>query len=286
MTQPKAYPVLRWVARAPLPLLRGVGWAIGQVLAVAAWPRRRVVMDNLRRCFPEQSEAWRRRIMRGVFVHFAQSWLDRIWLWHGDEAVLRQRLQVSGEVAALQAAQAQVLFAPHFMGLDAGWTALTLTLPRPLVTLYARHPSPSQDRWIAQGRSRFAPDALLPRVGSVKAAVKAMRRQGAALYLLPDMDLGAQNAVFVPFMGQTAATVTALPRFAALGQAPVYPIQTLMTPRGYAVHVGTPWSDYPTGDDSADAATMNAKLEVWVREYPDQYYWVHRRFKTRAPVSD
>ena len=271
---------LRTLARAPLPLLRALGWGVGRLLYGLAWPRRRVVFDNLQRCFPEQPQACRRRVAKQVFVHFAQSWLDRLWLWHADEAVLRQRLQLTGDVTALQSAQAQVLFAPHFMGLDAGWTVLTLKLARPMVTLYARHPSPTQDRWIAQGRSRFAPQGLLPRVGSVKAAVKAMR-QGAALYLLPDMDLGAHNAVFVPFMGNTAATVTALPRFAALGHAPVLAVRTLMTPTGYETQVGASWPDYPTGDDLADATYMNAFLEAWVREHPEQYYWVHRRFKTQ-----
>ncbi len=277
--------LLAWVARAPLPLLRATGGVLGCLLSVLAWPRRRVVLDNLVRCFPEQSQAWRRKVMRQVFVHFAQSWLDRIWLWHGDEALLRRRLALTGEYFALREAVPQVLFAPHFMGMDAGWTALTLSLSRPLVTLYARHPSPSQDRWIAQGRSRFAPNGLLPRVGSGKAAVKALR-QGAALYLLPDMDLGAQNAVFVPFMGQTAATVTALPRFAALGQAQVRAIKTLMTPQGYVVEVGEAWPDYPTGDDVADATAMNRALEIWVREHPAQYYWVHRRFKTAVPLQN
>lgn len=272
----------RVLASWPLPVLRALGRAVGVLLWALAWPRRRVVDENLARCFPEQTAAWRRRIGRRVFVHFAQSWLDRLWLWHADEAVLRQRLRIDGAVAALQQAQPQVLFAPHFMGLDAGWTALTLHVQRPMVTLYARHASARQDQWIAQGRARFAPDALLPRVGSAKAAVSAVRH-GAALYLLPDMDLGAKDAVFVPFMGVTAATVTALPRFAALGRARVLPIKTIMTPQGYTTTVGEAWPAYPSGDDLADVTTMNQFLEAWVREHPAQYYWVHRRFKTTAP---
>lgn len=267
----------------PLPALRALGHAVGVCLWALAWPRRRVVMQNLARCFPEQSAAWRRRVARGVFVHFAQSWLDRLWLWHADEAVLRQRLRVDGAVSSLREAQPQVLFAPHFMGLDAGWTALTMHIQRPMVTLYARHASPRQDRWIAQGRARFAPEGLLPRVGSAKAAVSAVR-QGAALYLLPDMDLGAKDAVFVPFMGVTAATVTALPRFAALGRAHVVPIKTIMTPEGYTTTVGQAWPNYPSGDDLADVTAMNEFLEAWVRAHPAQYYWVHRRFKTQAPT--
>lgn len=274
--------VLRLIARWPLPVLRATGVALGWMLYFLAAARRAVVNDNLKRCFPEQSSVWRRTTTQQVFVCFAQSWVDRIWLWHADAAVLRQRLQLQGEVDALNGADPLILFAPHFMGMDAGWTALTQQLARPLVTLYARHPSPAQNRWIMRGRSRFAPAGLLPRVGSAKAVLRALR-SGAALYLLPDMDLGAKDAVFVPFMGVPAATVTALPRFAALGNAKVYPVKTLMAANGYVTTIGQAWLGYPSGDDRLDAQAMNAFLEPWVRAHPHQYYWVHRRFKTPEP---
>ncbi|MEY2993631.1 MAG: lipid biosynthesis lauroyl acyltransferase [Pseudomonadota bacterium] len=270
--------VLRQLARLPLGCFRAAGWGLGVALGVLAWPRRRVVVRNLRHCFPDRSPEWHRRVTRLVFVRFAQSWCDRIWLWHGDEALLRQRLQC--HVVGEPWDRAVVLFAPHVMGLDAGWTALTLVQTQPMVTLFARTSSPRQDRWIASGRSRFAPHGLLPRVGSAKAVVRQLR-DGASVYLLPDMDLGAKDAVFVPFMGRTAATVTALPRFASLGRAPVRPVFTLMTKSGYTTQVGEVWANYPSGDDAADAARMNAQLEQWVLQHPEQYYWVHRRFKTR-----
>jgi Kdo2-lipid IVA lauroyltransferase/acyltransferase len=280
-SQPHSRPVLAALARLPLAWWRASGWLVGRVLAVAAVPRRRVVDRNLALCFPERSAAWRRRVARGVFVRFAQSWLDRIWLWHGEPDMLRQRLQLEGDVSALsQPFEAQVLFAPHFMGLDAGWTALSLLTSQPLVTLYARGASPWQDRWIAQGRSRFAPAGLLPRVGSAKAVIKALRDQ-SALYLLPDMDLGERDAVFVPFMGVSAATVTALPRFAHLGRCGVRAVRTHMTPTGYRTCVSPTWAGFPSGDDTHDVATMNQQLAAWVRERPEEYYWVHRRFKTR-----
>ncbi len=269
---------LRQVARLPLAWFRGAGWLLGVVLSVLAWPRRRVVVRNLKHCFPERAPGWHRRTTRLVFVHFAQSWFDRIWLWHGDEGILAKRLQCRISGAAWDSAC--VLFAPHCMGLDAGWTALTLTQKQPMVTLFANTSSPQQDRWIASGRSRFAPQGLLPRVGSAKTVVRRLR-EGSSLYLLPDMDLGAKDAVFVPFMGRSAATVTALPRFASLGQVGVRSVYTLMTASGYTTEVGEVWPNYPSGDDLSDAARMNAHLDQWVEQHPDQYYWVHRRFKTR-----
>ena len=108
-------------------------------------------------------------------------------------------------------------------------------------------------------------------------------KSGRYLYLLPDMDLGAQDSVFVPFFGVPCATVTALPRLARMGRARVVSCITRMTPQGYETRVSAPWPDYPSGDDAADAARMNRVLEAEIRTMPEQYYWVHRRFKTRPP---
>jgi len=108
-------------------------------------------------------------------------------------------------------------------------------------------------------------------------------RRDAALYVLPDMDLGSRDAVFVPFFGVEAATVTTLPRLADIGQCAVAPVTTRLTSTGYEVTVHAPWSNYPSGDSEADVAAMNARLEAFIATMPDQYYWVHKRFKTRPP---
>ena len=93
-----------------------------------------------------------------------------------------------------------MLFAPHFVGLDAGWTALTLSVPRLFATIYARQKRSSLDAWVANGRSRFGAPTLLNKQDAGRPTARTMRA-GAALYVLPDMDLGARDAVFVPFFG-------------------------------------------------------------------------------------
>jgi KDO2-lipid IV(A) lauroyltransferase len=87
--------------------------------------------------------------------------------------------------------------------------------------------------------------------------------------------------VFVPFYGVEAATVPSLSRFARMGGARVLPIVTHLTPDGYEVVVLPPWQGFPTEDVMADTARMNRELERWINAVPDQYYWVHKRFKTR-----
>jgi KDO2-lipid IV(A) lauroyltransferase len=110
--------------------VRALGWGLGWLLYGLAVPRRRVVQINLALCFPGWTAARRQALVPKVFIHFAQAWLDRSWLWHGRPEVTRQRLGLTGALAELQGSAPTVIFAPHFVGLDAGWTALTQQLPR------------------------------------------------------------------------------------------------------------------------------------------------------------
>ncbi|MFI0546588.1 MAG: lysophospholipid acyltransferase family protein, partial [Brachymonas sp.] len=112
---------MRGLAHLPLSLVRALGWGFGRLLYILAVPRRRVVLRNLAACFPDKTAPEQRRLAKQVFVYFAQSWLDRSWLWHGSEAVLQKRLRWVGDTAPLQSDRPTVIFAPHFMGLDAGF---------------------------------------------------------------------------------------------------------------------------------------------------------------------
>ncbi|TSE34309.1 LpxL/LpxP family acyltransferase [Tepidimonas charontis] len=273
---------LRALARLPLPWLRAAGTALGAVLYVVAARRRAVVRRNLALCFADATPAQRRRWAWETFRHFGQAFVDRIWLWHGSAAQVAQRVRLEGDWPALAQSGPQLLFVPHFVGLDAAWTRLTQAIVRPWAGMYAPQNSPLLDAWVRAGRARFGAPQLVSRREGVRGLARALRA-GAAVYLLPDMDLGAAPSVFVPFFGIPAATVTALPRLAALGPAPVRPVVARLDRHGYRVWVGPVWPDYPSGDDVADAQRMNAELQRWIAETPGQYHWLHRRFKTRPP---
>jgi KDO2-lipid IV(A) lauroyltransferase len=203
-------------------------------------------------------------------------------LWHAPEAVLRCRLHLSDPDGVLAQATPTVLFAPHFVGLDAGWTRLALEPRLRLQTIYTQQSNPDVDSWVRAGRARLGQVTLYQRVDGVKRLIKSMR-DGVWLYLLPDMNFGAEESIFVPFYGVPAATVPSLPRFATLAQARVVPIVTAMTPQGYEVRVLPAWRDYPTDDVHADTALMNRRLQDWIDAWPEQYFWVHQRFKSRPP---
>lgn len=268
------------LAVLPLSWVRCIGWLLGQALYALAVKRRRIARINWALCFPQDSEAERKRAVRRHFVYFAQAWLDRSWLWHAPLATVRKRLRLTGDLSALEGNEPTVLFAPHFVGMDAGWTALTAHLERRFCGLYAEQANAGLDRWMAAGRERFGQPHVVAKRQGIKPLVSAMR-QGLPLYLLPDMDHGMRDAAFVPFFGVQTATLMSLSRLARLGRARVVPVVSRLTREGYDVTVMAPWPDFPTADAQADTAEMNRHLEGYIRHVPEQYYWVHKRFKTR-----
>jgi len=275
---------MKALAFLPLPLIRGLGTALGWALYGLIGARRRVVHANFSVCFPTLSAGARRKLAMQTFVHFSQAWLDRAWLWHAPQAWVRQRVRLTGAVEELAGNQPTVIFLPHFVGLDAAWAATALATPRPSTTIYTDQSNKRVDQWILQGRQRFGHLRLFGRIEGVKPIVAALR-EGQPLYLLPDMDFGPDESVFVPFYGMSTATVPSLSRFARLGRAKVVPLLPRLSASGYEVQVLPAWTDFPSGDPVADTALMNARLQDYIATMPAQYYWVHKRFKSR-PVGD
>jgi Kdo2-lipid IVA lauroyltransferase/acyltransferase len=274
---------MRMIAPLPLSWVRAMGVVLGLLLYWVVWPRRKVVDTNLRLCFPQWSGARRRKVARATFIHVAQSFLDRAWLWHADPEVVRRRVVLTGSVRELGGSAPTIVFAPHFVGLDAGVTGLSQQLPRRMIGIYTKQSNPVVDAWVLKGRHRFG---IRPRPMSrsegVREIISAVR-DGDIMYLLPDMNFGPEESIFVPFYGVPAATVPSLSRFARLGRAKVVPVVTRMRRGGYEVRVHDAWVGFPTNDAEADTALMNRRLQEYVDEIPSQYYWVHKRFKTRPP---
>ena len=271
---------MRVLALLPLRVLRGLGWAIGRILFVLAAPRRRVALRNLSLCYPDVPEKQRRVWAQETFVVFCQSWLDRSWLWFAPREVVLERVKLTGALDELEGDTPTIIFAPHFYGMDAGGSALTLHTSRAFTSIFSTHPDPAVDAWFREGRQRFGDVRMLNRNDGVKPIISNLRK-GGLLYLLPDMDFGRNDSLFVPFYGVQAATVPSLSRFARLGRAKVIAMVTRLTPTGYCAEITSSWAGYPTDDVQADTALMNAHLQSYIDESPGRYYWVHKRFKTR-----
>ena len=284
----------------PLPILRLLGSFLGTLLWTFAAKRRHIARTNLRLCFPYLDIQKRESMARQNFILVVQSLLDRSWIWQASESTVRSRFKLIGDTQSIELIKAQlkekqkaqnpetqepwVIFAPHFVGLDAGWSALALESSKELLTIFTQQSSKEIDHWVFKGRERFGRVHLFRKVQGVSQIVRHLSK-GAALYLLPDMDFGEKDTLFIPFFGNQAATVTSLSRFAKVSCAKVVSITSKLTPLGYEIQVSPVWIDFPTSDLRADTKRMNQELESLINQMPEQYYWVHRRFKTR-PVGE
>ncbi len=263
----------------PLALVAAIGNALGTLLYWLVPERRRVTRINLAKCFPQMEAAEREKLARASFRAFARSFIERGILWWAPTRRVARLVRVDG-VEHLKALghNRVVLFGPHFVGLDA---VVRLNIDFPMVSTYSRQKDAFLDAVIYRGRTRFGGN-VFPRQAGLRPALRAIK-SGAMYYYLPDMDLRPKRQLFVPFFGVPAATVTGLSYIARLTGAAVVPCVTRMLPggRGYVVRLYPAWNDFPSGDDAADARRMVAFIEERVREMPEQYLWMHKRFKSR-----
>ncbi len=273
--------LMRAVARLPYPVVRRLGEWAGALAWVLAVPRRRVARTNLRLCFPDWAEARCRAVARDHFRYFMRSFFERFIFWYGSPERIRRLCRLEG-VEHFEAVRGRpvIVLGPHFVGLDAGGIRLSLDVR--CASMYAAQKSRLFTEVMTRQRMRFNRGLLILRTEGLRPAVRALR-DGIPFYFLPDMDLGARDAVFVPFFGVPAATVTSVARLARITGAAVVPLVTTMTDTGYVARFHPAWEDFPGDDVVAATRRMNAFIEARVLEAPAQYLWSHKRFKTRPP---
>lgn len=270
--------LLHWL---PLPILGRIGKAVGSVLFMVLRKRRHITLTNLRLAMPELSEQQRVALARQHFQAYSRSIWERAILWWAPEARLRRLIKVEPRVPLEQIeAGPTILLCPHFVCLDVAGVAVMLETS--LCSIYVQQKNKAFDDVLRAGRSRFRPVKLFSRKEGVKPIIRAMRDH-LPYFMLPDMDFGEKDSAFVDFFGTPAATLTAPGRIAASTGAAVIPVVATFLPNyeGWKVTFYPAWENYP-GDDMVTAARrMNAFIEERVREAPAEYFWTHKRYKTR-----
>lgn len=264
----------------PTPALGRLGEWLGLLLHAFAVSRRRIGATNLRLCFPELTERERRQLLKAHFRALGRASLLEAVAWWGSREELERLVRLEGlEHFQALVGRPLILLAPHFLGLNIGGVRLTL-LPHRFASMYSRIRNPLLDRLMRHARSRFGQSLLISRHEGIKPALRAIRA-GLPFYYLPDQDFGLRDAIFAPFFGVPTATVTALPRLARITGARVVPCIVRQEDTGYVVRFLPAWEDFPGEDVESDTRRMNAFIEEQVRQMPEQYFWLHRRFKTR-----
>lgn len=259
--------------RTNIVLGRGLGW----LLYYAAASRKHITETNIRLCFPELNYAERETMVRGVIQSCAIGFLESaIALWG---PVRHIRHSING-LEHLQAAQAQgqgvLLVACHMTTLDIGGRLLAQY--KKFNSLYRQDPNPLLAYMIVKGRERSIDESIIS-VETRKLVRKL--RAGNIVWYAPDQDHGIKHSIFAPFFGISAATVPGPARFAKLGNAQIIFFAQYRNEDGsYTLELSPPMENI-SDDDFVNCTRVNQMLEQIIRKQPDQYMWVHRRFKTR-----
>lgn len=282
------YFLMRAVVLLPLRLQLRLGMRLGAVVYRVLAQRRRVAERNLRLCFPELTEEERERLLRAHFRALGASIVETAMGWFGSKEVVRRHIRVEGEehlTRALEAGKGVILYSAHFTTFEFFFPQLELMCPT-LCGMYKPQRNATMDELVRRGRLRNF-DELFP-----KDAVRSMLRRlagNAVVWYAPDQSYARKHSVLLPFFGEPAMTNTSLSRIARISGAVVLPYFCRRADDGpdYVMSIGAPLDDFPSGDSGADTRRLTKLLEDFVRTCPEQYLWVHERFKGRpAPYGD
>ena len=265
----------------PFRVIVVIGNGIGYLFYLLASERRFVGNTNLKLCFPDMNDKVRRQLVRDHFMMFGRGLIERSILWWSSAERINSLIQVEG-IEHFEAVKGKpmILLTPHFVGMDAGgqWIAQQVDT----VCMYAKQKNQYLTDLLLKKRARFRHQRLYSRQEGLRPIIKGMRENMPFIYP-PDQDQGVRDGAFIPFFGVPAATMTSVPRIAQMTGAKIVPSITRMLPgsEGYVLTFYPAWENYPSDDDIADARRMNEFIEQRVLEMPEQYFWLHKRFKTR-----
>ena len=290
--QPRYWPfwlglaLLRVLVALPHPVRRVLGRGLGRI-AYLVLPGRRAIADtNLRLCFPELSAAARADLLRRHFASLGMSVIELGMSWWAGDGEVRRLVRVEG-IEHLQRATATgkgaIILSGHFGASEFAGRIMEGHRSQ-LAGLYRPNRNAMVDEFLRRGRSRTV--AELIEKDNMRALIRRLS-QGISVWYAPDQSYRRSYSVLVPFFGVPAMTNAALTHIARISGAPVVPFSSRRLPDGsYVVSFEPALEDFPTGDLAADATRVNHLLETCIRRAPEEYYWIHRRFKKRPGYED
>ncbi|WP_069383435.1 LpxL/LpxP family Kdo(2)-lipid IV(A) lauroyl/palmitoleoyl acyltransferase [Halomonas caseinilytica] len=258
---------------------------VGKLIGLAAWRfakrRRRITETNIRLCFPELDDERQRRLVRDTFIANGIGILETATGWCRDPEHLRHRVVFEGQehMARVQAeGKGALIIGIHFSTLDLGGALHSLFFPADVV--YRPHDNALFERFMTRARNRIFGTAIDRH--DLRGVVRRIK-SGHHVWYSPDQDFGREASVFAPFFGVEAATIKLTAKIARMTGAPVMPLIFHRNPDDYTYRLEylPALEDFPSGDEVADATRINAVIEAAIRRHPEQYLWLHRRFKTR-----
>ncbi|MDH5182544.1 MAG: LpxL/LpxP family Kdo(2)-lipid IV(A) lauroyl/palmitoleoyl acyltransferase [Gammaproteobacteria bacterium] len=284
---PKYWPIwiilllLRALVLLPFPVLIKLGEGLGTLLYHLRLKHRHIAEVNIALAFPTLSADEQQKLVKETIKGTIITLFELPLFWWASNTRLRKRFVIEGMEnieKVLEHGRGAILMGGHFTPMLMCGRMLAMDLPFNILVMPAKNKL--FEAIMQHYREKFY--AGIINSHDIRGMVKALKKNEICWYS-PDQDLGGDNIVFAPFMGIQTATITATSRLAKLSKAPIVPInfERIKNNRGYRLKILPAWENFPSGDDVEDATRVNEFLEQHIQEVPDQYLWVHRRFKTR-----
>jgi len=271
------------LTRLPFPILLSLGRAIGRIAYHVAKKRRHVCEVNIKLCFPERSDQARKIMTKKIFISYGQGLVESAYSWLGNVEKLSSKVTFKGLEHVSQAQKDKrgiLMVGGHFAILD--FAGGLLGLEQAYHIVQRDHDNPLFNYFMTTSRNRHAKACIARK--DLRGMVRALK-EGDTVWYAPDQDSGRKNSVFVPFFNIPTATITGTSGLASLSGAAVIPVFYYRDDQGhYHIEFSAPL-EIPTGNVEQDAIQFNQWLETRILEQPEQYFWLHKRFKTR-PVGE
>lgn len=272
--------LLRLTVYCPTEARIALSKILGNILFILAKRRRHITQTNIRLCFPELSQNEQQRLVKKIFQENALGFLETALSFWAPIEPFRSRVHFENIhllEQALATGKGIVLVGAHYTTLDLA--GLLFSLYFPVDVMYRPHDNPLLEAVIRKARQRWA-GLTIPR-DNMRAVFRSLK-QGHIFWYPADQDHGPHQSVFAPFFGVLAATLTTPGRLAQANNSTVLVLGFHRLPdHTYVFKFSEPLHNYPSENAVADATQLNAALEIHIRRFPEQYMWVHRRFKTR-----
>lgn len=273
---------LFWVAtKLPWGVQRALGRALGTAVYYLLPIRRHVVHVNLRLCFPEKTERERRALARAHYRSLALGLFETCNAWWTDAAALPRHRLIGREhlERAIALGHGVIVLTAHVTTLEICGRIMTENFK--FGCLYRDPNNPVVAAAMRRQRERRM--AIAVHFDDLKGLIRALRA-GHPIWYAPDQGKRTKQTEILPFFGVPAITNTATSKLAEMTGAPVVPYFGRREPDGtYTLTILPPLESFPSADPAADAVRINQLIEQQIRLAPQQYLWVHKRFKARGP---
>lgn len=274
--------LLRAISVLPYSAMMAIGRLAGRVAHRLLASRREVAAINLALCFPDKSKDQRLKLLKSSFESMGMGLMEvAIAWWWSERRVSNLNIRYNGlEYLENREKQGTIFLSAHFSSMEL--SARMIGKLTPCHVMYRPHENPVMEQHFVRHRSLYG-NGIVSKFETTRTA--RILKSGDGLWIAPDQDFCGKGTLFARFFNVTASANPSVARFARLTGARVIPYAVFRDGAEYVVEFGRPWEDFPTDSPPNDARRMNELFEQWIRRYPEQYMWLHRKFKTR-PEGD